>query len=193
MVIREIIIFTEDAYGVEFFKKLILRLKKEGFVNPNIIVHTKRLAGKCHTKIGRQISASLMDYDRVLVVVDGEGHDIRKVEREEVLRHVEKHIARKTAHHSRKTLRKYLSEKLKVIVLDYMIEEWVCRGLGINFRTSPVRDLDIWLRKNKGLRHGYEKGMLPYFVFGERTFPMIDINSLINYPSFKNFLSALAE
>jgi len=51
--------------------------------------------------------------------------------------------------------------------------------------------LNDWLGKYKGYKHGYKKSALPYFVYGEKSYPKIDLKTLMNYPTFKEFILAL--
>jgi len=193
MAIRQVIIYTEDSYGVAFFKKLIERLVKEKFIDISLNVETKRLAGKCYLKSGRQIVTSIEFYDRIIVVIDAEGKNKKTVKVNDLEKHVFNHIKHRVQKDHINKFKNKIKDKLKIIVLDYMIEEWICYSLGIKVRNKPSEDLNGWLRKYKSYKHGYKKSTLPYFVYGEKSYPKINLKALMNYPTFKEFISALKE
>lgn len=169
MAIREIIIYTEDTYGVDFFKNLIERLIKENFVS-DLIVKCQRLAGKCWEKTKRQINSSGEFYEKIIIIIDGEGSN-----RNEVFEDMKQHIPN------------YLQQKVHIIIFEYMIEEWICQGFNIRFRNRPSEDLSNWLRNEKGYKYSYKKNKLPEFA------NKIDISQLEENTNFTSLLNILRD
>jgi len=163
-----ILILTEDIYGKDFFKGLIEKLKREGYVRSRHNIEYQWLPGKCNPKTTRKLLPKSRYLDRVIVVIDAEGGD-----KKEAMRYVEIHIPPN------------LKPKTKYIVFDYCIEEWICKGLGIKLSQHPVESLNDYLRKAKGADHDYEKSMLPDFV------EVIDIGRLAADQQFKDFLNCI--
>lgn len=163
------LILTEDFYGKDFFKELVERLKREGYIKSEHRIEYEWLPGKCNPKVTRKILPKVRYLDRVIVVIDAEGEN-----RIEVRRFVERHIPYN------------LKEKTKYIVFNYCIEEWICKSLGIKLSQNPVESLKDYLRKAKGANYDYEKSMLPDFV------EKIDIGKLVNDQLFKEFLNYIA-
>lgn len=132
-------VFCEDAYGREFFKRLVNWLKDEKKVPRALQMTVDRLAGLCNTKSERQIRAAASISDRIIVVVDAHGRQAEKVERE-VLEHVPNR----------------LRKNVQTIVLDYEIEEWVCVSRHLRFGNKPSDTLKHQI--------DYEKYKLPSLV-----------------------------
>ena len=165
----KVFLIPEDTYGASFLKALINRLKAEGLLPPGVnIVKDWKLPGRCRPKLERMVKAAYDDYDRIIVVADAEGRDVRGVRKE-----LEIHIP------------DFCRPKVRIIILDYCIEEWVCVGLGVRFEENPVRALKDYLRKQRGAKTDYHKYMLPDFV------PELDLDRLSSYGSFREFIGAL--
>lgn len=164
-------IFSEDAHGPEFFKRLVEQLKKESIVDKSLYIDTKRLPGICYTKSERAIKAANIDFDKIVVVVDADG----PANREEVFKRVDVHIA------------KEIKSKVEVIILDYELEEWICYSFGIHFAgDKPSKALNGRCKEKRGSKRGYKKWQLPKFVEN------LDINALRrNCRSFEEFVSIL--
>jgi len=161
------VIYCEDSYGGDFFRRLVARLIKESVIE-NIKIETQKIPGPCWTKTERQIKASLAFYDAILLIVDAEGGD-RKTVRQRLMKHVPK---------GQKT-------KVRPIIFDFMIEEWICLGLGIKHGSRPSEDLSAWKRENEGATQKYQKRQLPGFA------EKIDLSKLENDKNFKTLLKAL--
>lgn len=161
-------IFTEDRYGGAFVKKLINRLIYLGFISKNISVKTRLFVGRCNPKVYRQVKAAHIDYDKIIILMDAHGRDVKKIEAS-VKRHIPKECR----------------EKVHIVILNYEIEEWICYGLGIKFNQKPSESLNEYLMKHRGAEERYEKYMLVSFA------DKINLNRLCSYPSFRNFLNAL--
>ncbi|WP_148258632.1 hypothetical protein [Thermococcus sp. AM4] len=168
---KEIVIITEDAYGGEFFKRLLNRLNREGFTN----VRLKKITGRknpihapilCNSKLNRIITAAeLARPDLILVVYDGDGpsnYDSRKND-------VQKHIPKKR-----------IKTPVKILIFEYEIEEWICRSLGYSWSTKPSDELKR--------RERYAKHKLPDYV------NKLDFDRLRrNCRSFQEFLKIVGE
>jgi len=161
---------TEDKYGVDFFKKLVNRLKSMHVVDKSWHIYVEWMHGKCYAKTERIINAKRrVGLGKIVVAADAEGDD-----KEEVAEFLSRHIPEDL-----KALTKY-------VIFNDCIEEWVCEGLGIEHRgLHPVECLDRWLRENR--KRGYEKFMLPDFA------GKIDIKKLQNNnKEFSIFISEIS-
>jgi len=165
---------VEDYYGRAFFKALIDRLVSEGHLPQDLSVprrNIRRLPGKCNVKLKRILASAADEYHPIVLVLDAEGRPAN-----EVRRRMEQHVPPSCR------------EDIKIVVLDYCAEEWICIGLGIEFSDDPVRALRSWLRKRKEASADYHKYMLAKFV------PELDLERLIDRSrSFKAFLEALRD
>ncbi len=159
-------VFTEDTYGAKFVKRLLGRLGLSSCVGL-----CKRLAGVCSSKSVRQLKAAALDYEKVVVLVDGDW------EPEKVRRKMGEHVC---------CLGKGLREKVYVIVVESEIEEWVCESLGLKYRgLKPSCVLSNYLRRERG--YGYEKYMLPDFA------DVISPDKLGDNESFVSFVDTIRD
>jgi hypothetical protein len=167
---KEIVIITEDAYGGEFFKRLLNRLNREGLAN----IKLKKITGRknpihapilCNSKLNRMIKAAeLARPDFILVVYDGDGHSNYDSRKNDVQKHIPKRV----------------KTPVKILLFEYEIEEWICRSLGYNWSTKPSDELKK--------REGYEKYQLPDYV------DKLDFEKLKrNCRSFQEFLKIVGE
>lgn len=169
-------LIMEDRRGGLFFKGIIERLKVEGKLPPNLIVSGVRKSEKCNPKLGRIVTACLTPLrphqppplDRVIVIVDAEGGPVEGA-RIKTLEHIPSRFR----------------DKVRIVVLEYCAEEWVCAGLGISFGDDPVRALKDHLRKERGAKADYHKFMLAGFV------SKLNLVRLLSCRSFREFLKAL--
>ena len=157
---KRALILTEDKYGESFFKKLCQKLKEHGLISKQLHCDVKKLPGKCNSKTERILLAREGLDDQIVIIADAHGTN-----KKEVIASLKGHIP------------KSFKKITHLIIFDYCIEEWICKGLGIKYGTDPVTDLDRYLRSTSGEK--YEKYMLPSFL------NRIDINLLIN--NDKNF------
>ncbi|WP_010477282.1 hypothetical protein [Thermococcus zilligii] len=167
---REVVIITEDAYGGEFFKRLVDRLKKEGLAN----IELKKLSGRrnpihapylCNPKLEKILRASeLSKPDFILLVYDGDGPSNYAPRKQDVEKHVPCNI----------------KTPVKILLFEYEIEEWVCRSLDYSWAIKPSDELKR--------REGYAKHKLPEYV------DKLDFNKLRNNcKSFREFLKIVGE
>lgn len=161
--------FVEDEYGDEFFENLINRLKNENLIPRDVVIDARRLPADCNTKIDRAIRSALtFGFDRVVLVIDGDGNPKEKRESAEL------HIPPE------------FKDRVDLIVFEYEAEEWLCKSLRIRYGsyTKPSKALNDWLRNNKGRE--YYKRDLPKFVSD------LDLNFLLSQDKeFKNLIKIL--
>ncbi len=55
-----ILILTEDFYGKDFFKDLISRLRREGYIKARHQIKLEWFPGKCNPKITRKICCQIL-------------------------------------------------------------------------------------------------------------------------------------
>ena len=154
-------IYTEDSYGKPFFKRLIQRLKESNKAPKNLAIECTHLLAPCNPKLKRLIRADMMDFDKVIVIADGDNHPKTK-EKE-----IKGHVPRK------------FRKNIKIIVFKYEIEEWICRSLGIAYRSKPSAAL-------KRLKN-YFKRDLPKCV------EKLDLERLDKEATFQEFLKAIKD
>lgn len=163
----KLIILCEDTYGKEFFKALVLRLKKEGLVS-NFPIATDRFYGPCNNKLERQMKvfACLREFNSFIVFADADGK-----RQEKILKKIECHVERG------------LKPLTKIIIFKYEIEDWLCASKGICIKDDKPSNI----LKQKG---GYEKYRLPDYA------PRLDIEKLSkeskSFCDFLSFLQALS-
>ena len=160
--------FVEDEYGSEFFEKLINRLKEEGLIPEDTTVKSSKPPADCNTKTDRAIKSALsFGFDRVVLVIDGDGNP------EEKQKIAESHIPPE------------FKDRVDVIVFEYEAEEWICKSLGIRYGsyTKPSKALNDWLKSKEGRE--YHKRDLPKFVSS------LDLSLLRNDKIFKNLVKFL--
>ena len=133
---RNILIFTEDSFGVDFINKVILNMKQVGLVNNSFHFKCLHLKALCNKKIDRQIRATQLKkvYDRIIIVIDGDFNPNQKYV--EMRSHVEKKF----------------QEITKIVVIETEIEEWICKSLKIKFnqeKPSSVLNKEFCYEKYK--------------------------------------------
>ncbi len=165
---KRILILTEDTYGIDFFRKLINRLKSQRFIKINYSFKYRRYPGVCNSKLCRILKSIGNNLVKIIIVADADG-----MNKNHVKSMIEKHIPNEF-----KNITKY-------IIFNHCIEEWICEGLGVTkcFSHNPVHILNNYLRQNKGRE--YEKYMLPSFA------DKLDLKKLLNNQEFKYFLNCI--
>jgi|Deesub1362B_J571_1020462.scaffolds.fasta_scaffold15830_2 hypothetical protein len=165
-----ILILTEDKYGVDFFKKLVQRFKKMNIMDKSWHIYVEWMHGKCNPKIERIINAKRrVRLGKIVVIADAEGDD-----KKEVIRFLSRHIPED------------LKDLTKYVIFNDCIEEWICEGLGIERKgIHPIDCLSRWV--GEGRKRDYEKYMLPDFA------DRIDIPTLReNNTEFSIFISEIS-
>lgn len=149
---------VEDIYGPAF----ITRFFKKKF-NEGLLFGKLEGVASCSidNKLRRKVNASFTDADRVIVLMDADGQP-----------------------HSKKTeiIKQYLGHKhldrVRIVLLDHEIEEWICYSEGI-----PIRGE----KPSKILKHhqNYQKRHLPGYA------EKLDCKKLADCPSFLRLTCAL--
>lgn len=164
-------ILTEDTYGKKFFDGIIKRLKEKDMISNEVKAFFERIQGVCSSKMTIQINAAIKDFDKIIVVVDGDGNPEKK----------EKEVKEKHFKDKNKL------KKADTIVFKYEIEEWICYSQGIKFNNNKPSDaLDKWIKeKKKNFKSGYEKKFLPEYV------KLLNFDKLKENGVFEKFLKLL--
>lgn len=119
-----------------------------------------------------QIKAAIGDFDKTIVVVDGDGNP-EKEEKKQKERHFPKDENK--------------LKRVEIIVFKDEIEEWVCYSIGIKFSNKPSDALHEWNKKKHCFKSGgYKKKFLPDYV-KELNFDKLKAIDA----SFKKFLKLL--
>jgi len=105
--LHKVIVFTEDTYGEEALRILFSKLYELGIIK--VKVHVKVMPGRCNAKLKRVIEASCREYDKVILLIDGDGDP------ETAKRREEEHLPRE----------RNLRDKVEVIPNIYELEEWI--------------------------------------------------------------------
>ncbi len=167
---NEIVIITEDAYGGEFFKRVLVILNRRGLLKD---VRLKKLSGRrknpihapylCNPKLNRIIKAvEISKPDLILITYDGDGpssYASRLID-------VKKHIPKET------------KTPVRILLFEYEIEEWICKSLELSWSIKPSDELKR--------RFDYKKSQLPMYA------DKLDFGKLKgNCRSFRRFLEIL--
>ncbi|RLE96561.1 MAG: hypothetical protein DRJ63_10395 [Thermoprotei archaeon] len=171
--IDRILILTEDTYGKVFFEKIVRKLKERGVLFRGRGIDVKSVSAKpCDAKLSRvleQLSVPAPykhNYFRIVVVMDGDGRP------REVCEKIRFHVPYSC------------SGIVKIVVVDYELEEWICLCLGIRYSGKPSVELSRYLEAKRGIR--YRKRYLPRFA------DELDIDVLLKKSeSFRKFYNSL--
>jgi hypothetical protein len=129
-------------------------------------IRPKRAVGP---KVSRIIKATSLSFrlDKIVRIKDAHGKQLNKV-REQVERF------------EFRELDEYLRKILRIVLLDYEVEEWICISKGIRFSDKPSEEL----RR----RENYEKYKLPNYA------DELDIRKLREGSrSFREFVEAVED
>lgn len=133
-------LYAEDAFGPQFFRKLIPVLREQGLVPPETTLVDASKYPVCNPKLGRIIAAARERTSRIIVVVDADGGNVTTA-------------GLRTLGHVVPVDR----DVTRVIVIDYEIEEWICVSMG--YKTFGRKPSEVLREKL-----GYEKYRLPEYV-----------------------------
>ena len=161
------IIFTEDTYGTDFIKKLLHRQR--------INVDAKRLAGICYPKIVRQLKAAALDYQKVIILADGDWNP------QQTKQKLQEHIAH---------INPKLRQKIHLVIVQSEIEEWITTALDILLKPGqkPSKLLTQHLRrKTRNPKTEYQKHMLPKLA------EQINTQKLSKNPSYQKLIKTLKD
>lgn len=167
--LHKVIVFTEDTYGEEALRILFSKLYELGIIK--VKVHVKVMPGRCNAKLKRVIEASCREYDKVILLIDGDGDP------ETAKRREEEHLPREGN----------LRDKVEVIPNKYELEEWI---LHARYNEKPGGRKPS--ERLKELTSGkYQKKFLPKHIK-----EIIDHNEtlhkLISYPVVKKLIESIS-
>ena len=156
-------IISEDDYGGAFLKNVIEQLKNKKIVGNITVKATKPMRPLCNLKLDRILKAFDTSCDKIIIILDSDGpqnYESRYV-------NIERHVP-----HGLRT-------PVKIILVDYEIEEWICISKNFEWKHSkPSEELKV--------KDGYIKSSLPKYA------AELDFDKLVkNCISFKAFLAAL--
>ena len=154
----ELCFFVEDSFGREFFKILFSKKLEENVLSGQI---TSIYVCPPGNKMSRLVTLNVDNADRIIIIADADGRDIKYEEQS-----IKERIKGK------------YRECIRIVLLDYEIEEWICYSHGIKFDGQ---------NPSKILKHKiqYSKKRLP--KYGAK----LDCKKLMGCESFRRFLSAL--
>ena len=165
----KIFIWVEDRHAVGFIKRLLERLNRQG---PT--VKSAKGKGNMLAKI-RSVALDALKahgYDKMVVLIDGHGdpEGTKKI----LLARVPEE----------------LRPKIRIVVFEHSIEEWVCAGLSLSLKgRRPLDALLAHERANKGaqVKEADVKRWLPRYA------SIIDLEKLHENTLFKTFIEALSD
>jgi hypothetical protein len=156
-------IISEDDYGGAFLKNVIAQLKNKKMVGTITVIASKPMRPLCNFKLDRILKSFDTSCDKIIIILDSDGPQNYKSRYANVERHVPDD----------------LKTPVKIILVDFEIEEWICISKNIKLKHSKPSD------ELKNL-YGYEKWNLPKYA-AELDFDILGKNC----KSFKDFLDAL--
>lgn len=160
-------IYTEDSYGVSFFKLIVDELKNDGDINIHDGYKIKRIPGRSSAKFTRMMKFEVEEYDKIIINVDSDG------EPEKTYDYEKKHIPRNSEY------------KVFYILNNDEIEEWILYAKNINYRGKPSKNMSRVIGKN------YEKNMLPK-ILSSILRNSDEKNRLKTYEKFEEFINAVS-
>ncbi len=152
------IFLVEDYFGPAFFRNLFYKKRQENILSGQLKNSYRCALGP---KLARLIRLNIDSADRIIIIADADGQD--HVKR---LQQVEGYVENA------------YKKSVRIVLLDYEIEEWLCHSAGIKFRGQKPSSV---LKHRKK----YAKDQLP--SYGSR----LDCERLRDCGSFGRFLSAL--
>ena len=151
-------LIVEDDFGPEFIKKIFRKKFDEGLLSGRLESVTQSLI---NNKLRRKVNAALRSVERVIVLMDADGEPFDK----------------KT-----ENIKQYLDsrhrDRIRIVLLDYEIEEWICYSQKIRIGNEKPSKV---LKRTKR----YTKNSLPKFA------TKLDCERLMNCPSFRRLVNAL--
>jgi len=158
-------IISEDDYGGEFFKNVIVQLKNKKLVGNINVKGSKPMLPLCNMKLDRILKAFNNTCDKILIILDSDESQNREYRHANVKRHVPTDMI----------------TPVKIILAEYEIEEWICISKNLKWKHSkPSDELKI--------KFGYIKSSLPKYAND------LDFDELQRKcKSFNDFLRALTK
>ncbi|HLB72303.1 MAG: hypothetical protein OIN88_03835 [Candidatus Methanoperedens sp.] len=156
-------IISEDDYGGEFLKNVIVQLKNKKLVGNITVRSSKPMRPLCNFQLDRILKIFDNTCDKIIIVLDSDSPQNLEYKRININRHVPKSMI----------------TPVEIILTDYEIEEWICISKNLKWKHSkPSDELKI--------KFGYLKSSLPKYA------SELDFDTLRNHcRSFGSFLEAL--
>ena len=148
---------VEDTYGDEFIKQLFDKKLGEG-------LFSGKMTGARRSPIGPKLAKIIKTQDkdvRIIILADA---DDKPIQAEEM--RISQYIQKEHAQH------------VKIVLLTYEIEEWICYSLGLDMDDKPSKILE------RKIQH--KKNRLPQYA------SKIDCAKLTDCQSFKRLVDAMA-
>jgi hypothetical protein len=165
-------IIVTDAYAGGFLQRLIQKCKNESKLKPEeYSILSSRGNGNLNREVNKYIYVALVNHDRVMILLDGDKKPRKEVEKE-----------------FKKRIKPKFQKYVKLLIFDTEIEEWILKGLGLNFSSSKKasRILDEFERAQHPPGH-YLKRMLPSYV------NKLNIGNLNSDINFKELLTDIED
>ena len=147
---------VEDTYGDEFIKQLFDKKLGEG-------LFSGKMTGARRSPIGPKLAKIIKTQDkdvRIIILADA---DDKPIQAEEM--RISQCIQKERAQH------------VKIVLLTYEIEEWICYSLGLDMDDKPSKILE------RKIQH--KKNRLPQYA------SKIDCAKLTDCQSFKRLVDAM--
>jgi len=132
-----VLILVESSFTKKFVERILGKMS----ISAKIEVKSRPGVRPCDHRLGRIVklySTSPREsgkYCKIVIIVDGDGREVKHIQ-QAVLEHLEESG----------------QSVIRVVVLDYEIEEWVCDSLGVKYGQyrMPKEELRHYLRSKKG-------------------------------------------
>ena len=119
---------VEDTYGNEFIKRLFNKKRDEG-------LFSGKMTGARRSPIGPKLAKIIKTQDkdvRIIILADA---DDRPIQAEET--RISQYIQKERAQH------------VKIVLLTYEIEEWICYSMGFKIDDRPSKILERKIQHKK--------------------------------------------
>ena len=148
---------VEDTYGNEFIKRLFNKKRDEG-------LFSGKMTGARRSPIGPKLAKIIKTQDkdvRIIILADADDKPIQ-AEETRISQYIQKEHA----------------QQVRIVLLTYEIEEWICYSLGLDMDDKPSKILERKIQ--------YKKNRLPQYA------SKIDCAKLTDCQSFKRLVDAMA-
>ena len=147
-----------NDFGPSFIKTVFAEKVAEGLFPGRLNIAKRLYIGP---KLSRIVKLAIGVADRVIILMDAKGESLEK-KTEEIKQY----------------LRTIDMNRVRIVLLDHEIEEWICYSQGIRIKRKPSETLYA--------RIGYRKNQLPSYA------SKLDCEKLKTCPSFKRLIHALS-
>jgi hypothetical protein len=158
-------IISEDDYGGEFLKNVIVQLNDKKLVRKITVTGSKPMRPLCNTKLDRILKVFDDTCDMIIIILDSDEPQKREYRYANIKRHVPKDM----------------KTPVEIILTDYEIEEWICISKSLKWHSKPSEELKIKFK--------YTKSSLPKYA-GELDFDVLRKKKCKSFISFLNSLKS---